>query len=140
MSVENEGVEKRIENYNEHINDFRYQSNIQGIWLFTATLGCWSVSVPWLQMVAALSLLFIFFFLVNDNVRDKRTFQQMKKDIEKDIETSLSGDARMARLYQLGTVEKHRASLVVIIKQSPIFFVCYIFYAISIIYFFINLF
>ncbi|VTM13841.1 Uncharacterised protein [Raoultella terrigena] len=140
MSVENEGVEKRIENYNEHINDFRYQSNIQGIWLFTATLGCWSVSVPWLQMVAALSLLFIFFFLVKDNVRDKRTFQQMKEDIEKDIETSLFGDARMARLYQLGTVEKHRASLVVIIKQSPIFFVCYIFYTISIIYFFINLF
>ncbi|WPJ15641.1 hypothetical protein [Raoultella planticola] len=135
MSIENESIATDIASYNKNINNFRYQSNIQGIWLFTATLGCWSVNIPWVQMIASLSLLLIFFFLINDEDCDKRTFRQIKKDIENKIESSLSGDTRMARLYELASVEKNRVSPVVIIKKSPIFIVCYIFYALSLVHF-----
>jgi hypothetical protein len=135
VSVENARVVMDIAFYNKNINNFRYQSNIQGIWLFTATLGCWGVSTPWVQVMAALSLLLIFVFLINDEVCDKRTFRQIKKDIENKIEASLSGDTRMARLYELQSVEKERASLVMIIKKSPIFIVCYVFYAVSLVHF-----
>ncbi|MCD1125458.1 hypothetical protein LPW36_05420 [Jinshanibacter sp. LJY008] len=132
-------LSRDIENYSKHINEFRSQANIQGIWLFTSTLGCWSVSVPVIQLIAAVLLLFIFVFLVNKDIGDKREFYKIKEEIEKDINDHLTGDTRMARLYELEQVEGYRKSIKPVLKSSPVFIVCYIFYSISIMSFLANL-
>lgn len=62
---------------------------------------------------------------------DKRSFHKIEKDIENDIDSNLTGDTKKARLYDLGLVEEYRKSIIPVLKTSPIFIVCYIFYSIS---------
>ena len=71
---------------------------------------------------------------------DKRSFHEIEKDIENDIDSNLTGDTKKARLYDLGLVEEYRKSIIPVLKTSPIFIVCYIFYSISFLAFLSNLF
>lgn len=128
----NDVISKNIESYGKHINEFRSQVNIQGIWLFTSTLGCWGVDIPSIQLVASILLLFMFGFLVNNEVGDKRAFNKIKIEIENDINRCLVGDAKEDRLDELEKVEGLRKSIKHVFKTSPIFIVCYIFYFISV--------
>ena len=59
---------------------------------------------------------------------DKRAFHKIEKDVEKDIDSNLTGDTKKARLYDLRLVEEYRRSIISVLKTSPIFIVCYIFY------------
>ncbi|EDC3688145.1 hypothetical protein GAG18_16015 [Salmonella enterica] len=129
-----------IKSYSKHIDDFRFKANSQGIWLFISTLGCWSINIPLIQVIAAILLFCIFIFNSKQDMTDKRAFHKIEKDIEKDIDSNLTGDTRKARLYDLGLVEEYRKSIIPVLKTSPIFIVCYIFYSISFLVFFSNLF
>jgi len=135
----NDVIVEHIKNYSKHIDEFRTQANSQGIWLFISTLGCWSVNIPLIQVIAAALLFCIFIFNAKQDMTDKRAFHIIEKDIEKDIDSNLTGDARKARLYDLGLVEEYRKSIIPVLKTSPIFIVCYIFYSISFLVFFSNL-
>lgn len=135
----NDAILEHIKDYSKHINEFRTQANSQGIWLFISTLGCWSITIPSIQVIAAILLLCIFVFNSKQDMTDKRTFHEIEKDIKKDIDSNLTGDTKKARLFDLGLVEKYRKSLKPVLKTSPIFIVCYIFYTISILIFFSNL-
>lgn len=136
----NDAILEHIKNYSKHIDEFRSQANSQGIWLFISTLGCWSVTIPSIQVIAAILLLCIFIFNSKQDMTDKRAFHEIAKDIEKNIASNLTGDTRKARLFDLELVEKYRKSLKPALKTSPIFIVCYIFYSISFMFFFSNLF
>lgn len=136
----NDVILEQIENYSNHIDEFRSQANSQGIWLFISTLGCWSVNMPAIQVIAAILLFCIFIFNSKQEMTDKRTFHKIEKDIEKDIDSNFTGDTKKARLYDLGLVEEYRKSIIPVLKISPIFIVCYIFYSISLLVFFSNLF
>ncbi|MCT9844678.1 hypothetical protein N7563_11455 [Leclercia adecarboxylata ATCC 23216 = NBRC 102595] len=136
----NDAILEHIKNYSKHIDEFRSQVNSQGIWLFISTLGCWSVTIPLIQVIAAILLLCIFIFDSKQDMTDKRTFHEIKKDIEKDIDSNLTEDTKKARLFDLGLVEEYRKSLKPVLKTSPIFIVCYIFYSISFMIFCSNLF
>ncbi len=133
----NDVIVEYIKNYSKHIDEFRTQANSQGIWLFISTLGCWSVNIPLIQVIAAVLLFCIFIFNSKQDMTDKRAFHKIEKDIEKDIDSNLTGDARKARLYDLGLVEEYRKSIIPVLKTSPIFIVCYIFYSISFLVFFL---
>ncbi len=132
----NDVIVEHIKNYSKHIDEFRTQANSQGIWLFISTLGCWSVNIPLIQVIAAALLFCIFIFNAKQDMTDKRSFHIIEKDIEKDIDSNLTGDARKARLYDLGLVEEYRKSIIPVLKTSPILIVCYIFYSISFLVFF----
>ena len=136
----NDVILEHIKNYSKHIDEFRTQANSQGIWLFISTLGCWSVNIPLIQIIAAFLLFCIFIFNSKQEMTDKRTFHKIEKDIENDIDSNLTGDTKKARLYDLGLVEEYRKSIIPVLKTSPIFIVCYIFYSISLLVFFSNLF
>lgn len=71
---------------------------------------------------------------------EKRAFHKIEEDIEKNIDSNLTVESRKARLYDLGLVEEYRKSIKPVLKTSPIFIVCYIFYSISFLVFFSNLF
>ncbi|EAY0409046.1 hypothetical protein B1Q45_22085, partial [Salmonella enterica] len=94
------------------IDDFRFKANSQGIWLFISTLGCWSINIPLIQVIAAILLFCIFIFNSKQDMTDKRAFHKIEKDIEKDIDSNLTGDTRKARLYDLGLVEEYRKSII----------------------------
>lgn len=134
----NDVILEHIKNYSKHIDEFRTQANSQGIWLFISTLGCWSVNIPLIQIIAA----FLLFCIFNSKqeMTDKRSFHKIEKDIENDIDSNLTGDTKKARLYDLGLVEEYRKSIIPVLKTSPIFIVCYIFYSISFLAFLSNLF
>lgn len=136
----NDVILEHIKNYSKHIDEFRTQTNSQGIWLFISTLGCWSVNIPLIQIIAAFLLFCIFIFNSKQEMTDKRSFHKIEKDIENDIDSNLTGDTKKARLYDLGLVEEYRKSIIPVLKTSPIFIVCYIFYSISFLAFLSNLF
>ena len=136
----NDVILEDIKNYSKHIDEFRSQANSQGIWLFISTLGCWSVNIPLIQIIAAFLLFCIFIFNSKQEMTDKRSFHKMEKDIENDIDSNLTGDTKKARLYDLGLVEEYRKSIIPVLKTSPIFIVCYILYSISFLAFLSNLF
>ncbi|EBX2983725.1 hypothetical protein DRM22_22640 [Salmonella enterica subsp. enterica serovar Glostrup] len=136
----NDVILEHIKNYSKHIDEFRTQTNSQGIWLFISTLGCWSVNIPPIQVIAAILLFCIFIFNSKQDMTEKRAFHKIEEDIAKNIDSNLTGDARKARLYDMGLVEEYRKSIIPILKTSPIFIVCYIFYSISFLVFFSNLF
>lgn len=136
----NDVILEDIKNYSKHIDEFRSQANSQGIWFFISTLGCWSVNIPLIQIIAAILLFCIFIFNSKQEMTDKRTFHKIEKDIENDIDSNLTGDTKKARLYDLGLVEEYRKSIIPVLKTSPIFIVCYIFYSISLLVFLSNLF
>ena len=136
----NDVILEDIKNYSKHIDEFRSQANSQGIWLFISTLGCWSVNIPLIQIIAAFLLFCIFIFNSKQEMTDKRSFHKIEKDIENDIDSNLTGDTKKARLYDLGLVEEYRKSIIPVLKTSPIFIVCYIFYSISFLAFLSNLF
>ncbi|HBS5668634.1 TPA: hypothetical protein MAK55_003198 [Klebsiella pneumoniae] len=136
----NDVILEHIKNYSKHIDEFRTQANSQEIWLFISTLGCWSVNIPLIQIIAAFLLFCIFIFNSKQEMTDKRSFHKIEKDIENDIDSNLTGDTKKARLYDLGLVEEYRKSIIPVLKTSPIFIVCYIFYSISFLAFLSNLF
>ncbi|ELY9610643.1 hypothetical protein ACEF96_000913 [Salmonella enterica] len=136
----NDAILEHIKNYSKHIDEFISQANSQGIWLFISTLGCWSVNIPLIQVIAAILLFCIFIFNSKQDMTEKRAFHKIEEDIAKDIDSNLIGDSRKARLYDLGLVKKYRKAIKPVLKISPIFIVCYIFYSISFLVFFSNLF
>jgi len=83
----NDVILEDIKNYSKHIDEFRSQANSQGIWLFISTLGCWSVNIPLIQIIAAILLFCIFIFNSKQEMTDKRTFHKIEKDIENDIDS-----------------------------------------------------
>ncbi|HHP0437872.1 TPA: hypothetical protein REW08_005052, partial [Klebsiella pneumoniae] len=108
----NDVILEHIKNYSKHIDEFRTQANSQGIWLFISTLGCWSVNIPLIQIIAAFLLFCIFIFNSKQEMTDKRSFHKIEKDIENDIDSNLTGDTKKARLYDLGLVEEYRKSII----------------------------
>ncbi|WDB75041.1 hypothetical protein PS034_03890 [Escherichia albertii] len=107
-SSKNDAILKHIENYSKHIDEFRSQVNSQGIWLFISTLGCWSINIPLIQLIAAILLFCIFIFNSKQDMTEKRAFHKIEEDIAKDIDSNLTGDSR---LYDLGLVEEYRKSI-----------------------------
>ncbi|HGM8659859.1 TPA: hypothetical protein ACKQPR_003125 [Serratia odorifera] len=140
MSESNNSIiEKRIADYGKYIDFFRSEVNTQGIWLFVATLGCLGVSNSLIRFFATFMLLFIFAYLVNEKNEEKRPFQKIEDEIKSFIESQLVGDERKARLYDLDLKTRYRKSVKNMLKKSPVFLSCYIFYSISLVSFIFDL-
>ncbi|ASG09089.1 hypothetical protein EA004_15655 [Vibrio anguillarum] len=122
----------RIEDLRVHISNRYNVLNLEAIWLFVATLGCWSVNQPIIQLMA---ILLVFVFFSSKIFKDKKyesTFTQHLKEIRADIEASvLEGDVEKARLHELDEIEKNLLSIRSIYKSTPMFLLGYGFWALS---------
>lgn len=135
----NDSILTEIEKYSAHIDRFRARTNIHGIWLFIATLGCWGVTESCIQILAFVMLLFIFLFLLHGSFPgERRTFKKIHNDIKNKILDNLTPEQQQERFNDLLIVEKKRKSLIGIIKTTFIFIACYGFYFISLMYFILN--
>lgn len=134
--MERNSILKAIQGYSAHIDEFRQQANVHGIWLFIATLGCWGVSDSSIQMLAFIMVFFIFLFYLHSSFSgEKRTFKKIHDDIKNKILADLIPEQQQKVLYELNIVEKKRKSLIEIIKTSFVFIACYGFYFISLMHF-----
>lgn len=53
-------IKDKLSNLESHINSYRDSLNAEGVWLFLATLGCWSVNGFWYQIIALMITFFCF--------------------------------------------------------------------------------
>lgn len=131
----NKEVILRIEEYRRHIETYWSLLNIEGIWLFLATLGCWSVSHHWFQLAAFIITAILFGYRIKEKCAGKRRFPAISKQLEEMIRTELQeGDIRKARLYDLAEVQTKQLSLYNTVKSTLIFLICYGYLAASFIY------
>ncbi|CAK1695586.1 SMODS and SLOG-associating 2TM effector domain-containing protein [Vibrio crassostreae] len=122
----------RIEDLKAHISNRYNALNLEAIWLFVATLGCWSVDQIHLQIVALILVLVFFSSKVSKDKKYDTTFIQILKDIRADIENSvLEGDTKKARLHELEEINSNLLGLKSMYKSTPMFLMGYGFWAIS---------
>jgi len=128
-------IEAEMSALQQHISEYRSALNQEGVWLFLATLGCWSVSNHVLQFFAFLLAVILFGERVMNRVKETRSFSKLVKAIEERIAQSLpEGDSRKARLYDLATFQKTELSTLNSLKNTKVFLLCWAFYGVSFIY------
>lgn len=119
----------------QHIADYRTALNQEGVWLFLATLGCWSVSNSILQFFAFLVAVALFGERTTKRVKETRSFSALIKAIEEHIAQMLpKGDAQKARLYDLAAFQKAELSTLNSFRNTIVFILCWIFYGASFVY------
>ncbi|WP_083704509.1 hypothetical protein [Serratia oryzae] len=130
-SENNEVIKSKLHAYEIHIDEFRSSVNKEGVWLFIATLGCWSVDQR-LALFCALAITFILFtYRIYSKLSDKRPFSIIEKEIEENIRKYLDGDTQKARLHDLSEIKRNKHSLIHTFKSSFIFFLSYSFLALT---------
>jgi len=120
----------------------RHQTlNLEALWLFVATLSCWSVDVPYLRMVAIILVVVFLVFKVVGNKKSGQTFSQCLDDIKNEVDnSSLEEDAKKARFHELTEIKENLLSIQSIYKSTPIFLLGYAFWGLSFYYFLQDLF
>lgn len=132
---ENDKIKLEIEEFSKHIDDYRVTLNKEGVWLFLATLGCWSVQQKWLQLIAILISFLLFSHRIFSNISDKRAFSKKVKDLEDNIKNKIEpGDTQKARLYDVILLKSGKLAIKDTLKNTAIFFVCYSFLAATLFY------
>lgn len=132
----NSDIMHKIKRYMIHIKRFRESLNIEGVWIFLATLGCWSVTNKYIQLYAMLTTVFIFSYRLKSKVKDMRPFSKIEDDITEMINTSSNeGELKSQQLEALDIAKKFRMSFKNAIKTPPIFIIFYIFFGVSLLHF-----
>jgi hypothetical protein len=122
-------VEEEISTFQRDVLKYRKVLNDESVWLFLATLGCWSVTNGILQFVALIVTFHIFFKRRANLSKDTRTFPEWIKMIEERIaQTSLPEDFKKARLFDLAAFQRKEMSHLTFIKKNWVYFVCWTFY------------
>ncbi len=128
-------IEAEMLTLQQHVADYRAALNQEGVWLFLATLGCWSVSNHILQFFAFLVAVMLFGERAKNRVKETRSFPKLVKALEaRIVELLPEGDARKARLYDLSQFQETEMSALNSFKNTKIFFLCWSFYGASFVY------
>ena len=78
-------VEAELEALQHEIRFYRKTLNNEAVWLFLATLGCWSVSNLVLQLVAYMIVVGLFGRRVSEQTRETRSSSALVKAVEERI-------------------------------------------------------
>jgi hypothetical protein len=118
-----------------YIDSYRTAVTDEGVWLFLATLGCWSVGEPFFQMLAYLVAAVVFASRVSAQKSEKSSFYALARQIERRI--SVSGESAEVRARQLEELEELRARKLVPMKEfreGKVFLLCWVFFVVSLMY------
>lgn len=117
-----------LSEFESNIDRYRDSLNKEGVWLFLATLGCWSVNNPPIQLFAISITGILFTYRIYSKLSDKRAFPTIIKDLEIIIRTKLEeGDTQKERLHDLQQIRDVKLSTVNHLKSTGIFLLCYLF-------------
>ena len=109
--------------------------NRQSIWLFLATLGCWSVSQPHLRLLSFLVTLCIFFYLAVDGLQTGSPAREIRLTIESDLTSpSISAEEKKARDQEYRELE-HSVMSAANLKRSWLYWLTFTYWFASTVYF-----
>jgi len=129
---ENETIKQKLSELESHIDDYRTSLNTEGIWLFLATLGCWSVNHDFSQAFALMITFILFSYRIYSKASFRVSFSTNIKTLEDQIKTQITQeDTQKARLHDLQQIQSKKLSTFQHIKQTAIFLMCYSFWGIT---------
>ena len=132
----NERMQDAIERFRYDLAAHTRKLESEGVWLFLATLGCWSVNQKAIQAIAILSTMFLFGLLLFEGKADSRTVPQRRRALEARIRAQLHDEGSVrARLDELNGVMLQEGSIVAQIKATPKFAISFAFFATTMLYF-----
>lgn len=132
-------IEVELKVLQQNINEYRKALNGEGVWLFLATLGCWSVTNLPLQFVSFLLALIVFGDRMAKRYKESRSFSKMVRELENRISQSLpEGDSQKARLYDLAIIKQEEMSTLNSLKNTKVFLLCWFFWGASLVYTFVQ--
>ena len=131
-----ESIESELERLRIHIREYTILLREEGVWLFIATLGCWSVNW-WVLQLPAIALTFgLFLHRFFGKLTNRKTFRTLIEGLKSRIEAEAVNDqARKAHLYDLIQVQQVDLVEAQSLRQSWVFWACWFFCCASLIYF-----
>jgi hypothetical protein len=130
-----DSIDEELFALRQDINEYRVSLNTEAIWLFLATLGCWSVTNTFLQVVAFVLAFVLFVERLTKRRSETRSFSELFQTIEDRISTDLpEGDSQKARLYDLAALRTKELSKINSLKNVRTYFLCGLFYLVSCLY------
>ncbi|EOV0175938.1 hypothetical protein ACOIWI_004448, partial [Vibrio vulnificus] len=131
-----ENIVKKIDLLEECVKEHYRRLNAESTWLFVAIIGCWSISVSWVQLLA---VGFIFYFLfrnVFDGLSLKSSYGKELKSIRTEISSLGADDETEDRLYgKVWKIENKYLTVLATFKHNTKFLVAMFFCGISLFYF-----
>jgi|GEM_PF-1273525 len=117
---------KPVDKLEEDIKTYRKKLNKQGMVLFVATLGCWSVELKWLQVIAFLMTASFFFYELRQSCSElpSESFPKRISDLSKQI---VNGFATVKWIQFQG----YFYSIKCVIKEAWVYFLCVLFWILS---------
>lgn len=124
-----------INNIQVDIVAWRNTLDHEGVWLFLTTLGCWSVPEGWLRYVAFIIAMVLFFWRISRVRNDRRPFDKRISELENQVKDSLGdSDQGKALLYDLIQLRKTHLSWASFKRSGLVYFMCSVFWMLSIAY------
>lgn len=114
-------LKNRVKKYNTNLNE-------SGIWLFLATLGCWSVEGEWLQYIAVLTTVLIFAHKLITGLDGFKTFSSEINELKSKAEMSdLDEMSKKAIILDILEFNRKYLSYKGIILHVPAYYLSVIF-------------
>lgn len=129
-------IEKEMQVLEEFVDNYRNLLNSESIWLFLATLGCWSVSQHNIQIFAFLITLYLFFERLSVFRDNSRSFKEYVQIIESRVnQLELNDKTRSEWFCYIENYKNCNISFSNNLKQTKIFLLGLSFYLFSFAYF-----
>jgi hypothetical protein len=120
----NETIERELEALSLAVTEYRRALNNEGVWLFLAVLGCWSVTPPWLRLVALFAVFVLFRHRMSSYSTERRGFTQLLEEVKRRIdELSTTEQARKANLFDLLQFQKQNLEGLTPFRKVPAFLI-----------------
>ncbi|RXK03560.1 hypothetical protein [Halarcobacter bivalviorum] len=136
--IEYDKIKKEIKEFENEVNIYKEALNIEGVWLFLATLGCWSVNNTFISFFALFLTIYLCSVRIFDKRSDSRLFTTVVKDIKKSIDDLNDENTKILRRAELRSIED-RIKIFNSVKEGLIFVFCYIFWVVTLVYNVMNL-
>lgn len=121
-------LQSEIDKYRDQIDRHFASLNKQGIWLFLATLGCWSVETGPYRHVAFGMAFFLFFWFFFHEKQIKGELATNLENLKKGIEYALPyGSPRDDLVAQADSLKTQRLAQNKLIFQAAPFLLCWLF-------------
>ena len=131
--MKNKDINDYLDSFSKYLIEYDENLNIQGIWLFLATLGCWSVPEGWLR-VTAFSITFLIFFnnlfMVWKEEKEHVTFKTGFAKVERKVDELESASDREFWTGVLNLKKAHHLSFIGSLKRNYIYIVSFVFHVV----------
>jgi hypothetical protein len=128
-------IKNELKSLEEDILAWHNILNREGIWLFLATLGCWSVPEGWLRFSAFIIIVFFFVWRANSYRNDMRSFPHRFDELKQKITNEIEGETKRNELFdELQTLRKRNESLKGMKDAGP-YVVSIVYWIVSFLYF-----